>query len=212
MWVRGLLEERGVTVVAPDLPSHRSTDDGLLADVIAVRDAIVASPRPTVVVGWSYGCDVAGVAADGLEGVLRLVYVSSVPQPLHPEARDDSWLDSIPNLVWDAQGRFVLDDGWQEDNGRPRFAAAIQRHLDEHPRRPVPRTTMSDPVEAEAWRSIPTVALIGETDEMTSTEMRSWAREAIGEVRDIATDHFILFNRPEVVVDAVMGVPVANGE
>ncbi len=42
------------------------------------------------------------------------------------------------------------------------------------------------------------MALIGESDEMTNAEMRSWARDAIGDVRDVDTDHFILFNRPEV--------------
>src|SRR5690348_8367494 len=92
-WVREILEARDVEVIVPDLPSHRSPNAGLLDDVEVVRSAIrSASPDPTVVAGWSYGCDVIGVAADG-ESVARLVYISSVPQLVQPVVRDGSLFD-----------------------------------------------------------------------------------------------------------------------
>src|SRR5689334_11573649 len=86
-WVRRELERRhpDVQVAVPDLPSHRLPDAGLLTDAVEVREAIVASPAPTVVVGWSYGTDVVGLAAQGMPNVARLVYVSSPPLKAQPQ-------------------------------------------------------------------------------------------------------------------------------
>ncbi|HEV7185127.1 MAG TPA: alpha/beta hydrolase [Leifsonia sp.] len=202
-WVRQLLEERGVSVATPDLPSHSLADAGLTDDVAIVREAFLASPRPTVAVGWSYGCDVIGVAADGVDGVTRLVYVSSAPQPLHPDARDDSFLDANPSLVWE-NGRFKLDDAWLEQSWHREFSAEVHQYFTEHPRRFVTRRTQSDPVEEEAWRSIPTVVLIGTQDVLTDAESRARARRSIEDVRDVDCDHFIPFRRPDLIVDAIM--------
>lgn len=98
-WVQRRLNDRGVEVLVPDLPSHQFPDAGFLDDVEEVKAAIRSSAPPTCVAGWSYGCDVVGVAADGEENVARLVYGDrrgrapgkptgvSVPYPLKTGAR-----------------------------------------------------------------------------------------------------------------------------
>ncbi|KHL05600.1 alpha/beta fold hydrolase [Sinomonas humi] len=77
----------GFDVVAPDLPSHR-LNAGLLEDAEEVKSAIRGCAGPVVVAGWSYGGDVIGLAAAGEENVVRLVYVSSIPQPVQEDPRD----------------------------------------------------------------------------------------------------------------------------
>ena len=80
-WVQRPLENRGVHVSVPDLPSHRSASAGLAEDAKEVRAAIQGSPSPVVVVGWSYGGTVIGPAAMGESSVVRLIYVADIRNP-----------------------------------------------------------------------------------------------------------------------------------
>ena len=79
-----LLDERGVSSVAPALPSCGETGEptsaagpGLAEDVAAVRDVLTASDEPTIVVAHSYGGIVTAEAAAGVEAVRHLLLVSS---------------------------------------------------------------------------------------------------------------------------------------
>ncbi|MEW1820627.1 hypothetical protein AB0323_07510 [Arthrobacter sp. NPDC080031] len=74
------LQDMGVEVSVPDLPSHRLPHAGLLDDVEEGKTAIRSSTPPTCVAGWPYGADVIGIAAKGEADAARLVYGSSVPQ------------------------------------------------------------------------------------------------------------------------------------
>lgn len=213
-WVRRELEERQpyLQVLTPDLPSHRSPEAGLLEDADEVRKAIEASPAPTVVVGWSYGCDVVGIAAHSMSNVTHLVYVSSPPLRGEPEVRDARWVDAMDHMLRDEFGRFALDGDWwlSQDEAGARLPSEVRAFLKTHPRRFVTKKTRSDPVPAEAWAEIPTTVLLGVRDNLTGREQRAWAREAVADVRDIDTDHFMLFNRPDVVAEVILeeGPPV----
>lgn len=46
--------------------------------------------------------------------------------------------------------------------------------------------------------------LRGNLDNLTGAEARTWAREAVADVRDIDTDHFALFNLPELVAEVIL--------
>lgn len=206
-WVqRALHRQAGLQVATPDLPSHRSAEAGLLDDVEEVREAIAESPEPTVVVGWSYGTDVVGIAAHGMPNVRRLVYVSSPPLQIHPEVRDVSWLDTMEHMLRDAHGRFALDGDWwlKEDGAGLRLPEEVRLFLKAHRRRFATPRTRSDPVPAAAWAEIPTTVLLGVRDNLTGAEARAWARQAVDDVRDIDTDHFMLFNRPDIVADVIL--------
>ena len=206
-WVQRALEEQpDLQVVAPDLPSHRSPNAGLLEDAGEVRAAITASPAPTVVAGWSYGCDVVGIAAHRMKNVARLVYVSSPPLKLQPDVRDAAWVDSMEHMLHDEQGRHALDGGWwlSEDEAGLQLPDDVRAFLKDHPRRFATKKTRSDPVPAQAWAEIPTTVLLGARDNLTSSEARAWAREAVADVRDIDTDHFMLFNRPDVIAHVIL--------
>lgn len=207
-WVRRELERQrpDLQVVVPDLPSHRVLDAGLVADAEEVREAISASPAPTVVVGWSYGTDVVGIAAQGMQNVARLVYVSSPPLKPTFDARDVSYVDTMDHVLRDEHGRFALDGDWwlNEDEAGLRLPDEVRAVLKEHPRRFATTRTRSDPVPSAAWSELPTTVLLGARDNLTGAEQRAWAREAVTDVRDIDTDHFALFNRPDVVAQVVL--------
>ena len=210
-WVARLLEDKGVSVLCPDLPSHRLEGTGLLDDVEAVKTAIVGCQGPTVVAGWSYGCDVVGIAAHGMGNVARLVYVSSVPQPVQHAQRHATTYDGNPVILWKDQDRFVLNDHWwvYEEKGRT-FPAEVRRHIEANPRRTVTRRTLSDPIPAAAWVNTPVTVLLGTRDELISAERRAWAKENISDVRDVDDDHFILFNSPGLLADVIMEEETIN--
>ncbi|BCT77109.1 hypothetical protein SCMU_29510 [Sinomonas cyclohexanicum] len=202
-WVRGILEGRGVEVITPDLPSHRSPGAGLLDDVEEVREALRRVSRgPVVAAGWSYGCDVMAIAADG-ERVARLVYVSSVPLPAHPLVRDGTLFDGSPQLVWDEHGRFAPPGGWWNTEGTE-FTSNVLQYFDDHPRRAVTRRTLTDPIPAAAWSHTPTTVLLGERDVFNGAEPWSRAREKIADVRVVDCDHFIPFTLPGLVADVLL--------
>lgn len=84
-----LLAERGVASDAPALPSCGETSapvdatgPGLSDDVAAVREVLVATDEPTIVVAHSYGGIVTAEAAAGVDSVRHLLLVSSyLPEP-----------------------------------------------------------------------------------------------------------------------------------
>jgi pimeloyl-ACP methyl ester carboxylesterase len=79
-----LLAELGVASEAPILPSCGETGErtgaqgpGLAEDVASVRQVLIASDEPTVVVAHSYGGIVTAEAAAGVDAVRHLLLVSS---------------------------------------------------------------------------------------------------------------------------------------
>jgi pimeloyl-ACP methyl ester carboxylesterase len=178
---------------------------GLRDDVDEVKAAIQSSPGPTVVVGWSYGCDVVGIAAHGMPHAARLVYASSVPLKIQPDVRDASYVDAMEHMLRDEHGRFVLDnDWWLHEDGGAQLPAEVRSYLESHPRRFVTPKTLTDPVTAAAWSEIPTTILLGTTDALTGTEQRTWAHEAVADVREVESDHFILFNCPDLLAEVIL--------
>ena len=80
----GLLEERGMSSVAPALPSCGETSvpggaggPGLTEDVGAVRQVLQDSDEPTIVVAHSYGGIVTAEAAADVRSVRHLLLISS---------------------------------------------------------------------------------------------------------------------------------------
>jgi pimeloyl-ACP methyl ester carboxylesterase len=128
-WVKDELRSAGVHVLTPDLPSHQSGVASFADDVETVRDAVRASSAPVVLVGWSYGGDVIGVAAAGEDSVVHLVYVAAVPALAEVEPRDTSWADNDPHILVGEDGSFGLDNAWWlEAEGERLFAGAVLEH------------------------------------------------------------------------------------
>ncbi len=205
-WTRRLLENHGVRVETPDLPSHRNSRAGLLDDAEEVQRLLRDHPAPTVAVGWSYGGDVVGVAATDVRNVVRLVVVAATPLPPTVEVRRANFFAEGGRIHVDkANATFVLDNDWflYEEKGTT-FAHDVQEHLRRNPRRPAAMRAYTDPVLAAGWTSTPTTVLLGRDDGLVNADERRWLAENIDDLREIDDDHFILFNSPEAIAEVVV--------
>jgi pimeloyl-ACP methyl ester carboxylesterase len=203
-WVRRLLENQGVRVGAPDLSSHRLILAGLAEDANDVRAAIRGCSAPVVVVGWSYGGKVIGLAAEVESSVIRLIYVADVPMPSGDEVDDLSWIQDDPHVIVGDDGMFVLDnDWWLNEEAGATFPPEVVDHLRRNPRRPISLAAMR-PQTSTAWRTIPTTVLLGRADQLVSEKERRWASDNLADVRVLETDHFVAFRQPEAISDAVI--------
>ncbi|MEW1805163.1 hypothetical protein [Pseudarthrobacter sp. NPDC080039] len=110
-----------------------------------------------------------------------------------------------PEGAWSSPWIHVGGVGWlHEDEAGKRLPDEVRTSLKKHPRRFATKKTRTDPVPAEAWTEIPTTVLLGARDNLTGADQRAWAREAVADVRDIETDHFALFNLPELVAEVIL--------
>jgi pimeloyl-ACP methyl ester carboxylesterase len=199
-----LLEDAGVHVRTPDLPSHRSATAGLADDAAEVRDAIRSCSPPVVVVGWSYGGTVISMAAAGEASVTRLIYVSASPMRPNDHPDDLSWVDQDPHIIARDDGTFILDnDWWLNEEAGTTFPHDVVEHLRRHPRRPVSRET-AQPQTAAAWQTIPSTVLMGRDDQLVPQNERQWAINNLEDVRFLDSDHFIIFRAPDLVSSAVL--------
>jgi pimeloyl-ACP methyl ester carboxylesterase len=206
-FVERLLVDHGVTVLAPDLPSHRSGSATHADDVAAVEAAIAAAPPPVTLVGWSYGGGVISGVTNDLDRVARLVYVASVPKPLADAAVDypPTHPPDLSHVVFPDDKTCVLDNGWWlADGDATTLPTDVIAHLHEHRRRPIAlEAVLAQPV-AEAWRTVTTTVLLGRTDDGVGPELRSWAASHLDDVRLVDSDHFIVWRKPEVIADVVL--------
>jgi pimeloyl-ACP methyl ester carboxylesterase len=198
-WVRQVLEQSGLHVSTPDLPSHRTSTAGLSEDAAEVRGAIRSCPGPVIAVGWSYGGSVISLAAAGERSVSHLVYLADIPKPAGSPGEDTGWIDTDPHILVDAEGRFALDNEWWLNEGDGlSFPAALQEHFRAHPRRFVTRATLGPQADA-AWKTIPATVVIGQDDQLLSEDDRQWAQAHFDDFRVLDSDHFLIFRRPELV-------------
>jgi pimeloyl-ACP methyl ester carboxylesterase len=205
-----LLAERGVRSVAPALPSCGETGQaglGLDDDVAAVRQVLLSSDEPTVVVGHSYGGIVTAEAAVGVRAVQHLVAVSSylpvvgeslstfgAPEPapfldvdpaagtfgVRPELLTDTFLQDCPEVAGDALARLARQS----------------------------LSVLGQPVQTTAWQDVPSTYLVCAQDRGTpAAAQREFARRA-GTVVELDAGHHAFLSRPREVADLVLGLPV----
>jgi len=202
-WVEDPLVERGISVNALDLPSHRSPHATKADDVGLLRDAVAGAPGPTVVAGWSYGGTVlTDLDVDGLD-VVRLVYVASVPWRVNEPAPVGE-ID-FSHVVFNDDGTAVLDNDWFPDSApeAPTMPADVIDHFRSHPRRPISIDAWGAPPERAAWQDVDTTVILGRDDDSIPEAQRQWAIDTIPDVRIVDCDHFIPFRQPGAIVDAI---------
>ncbi|GAB4080643.1 alpha/beta hydrolase [Modestobacter muralis] len=205
-----LLAERGVSSVAPALPSCGETGVpglGLDEDVAAVRQVLLDSDEPTVVVGHSYGGIVTAEAAVGVGAVRHLVAVSSylpvvgeglstfgAPEPapfldvdpaagtfgVRPELLADTFLQDCPEVADDALARLARQS----------------------------LSVLGQPVQVTAWQDVPSTYLVCADDRGTpAAAQREFARRA-GTLVELDAGHHPFLSQPQAVADLLLGLPV----
>ncbi|CAG6397848.1 alpha/beta hydrolase [Streptomyces cocklensis] len=208
-----LLQERGVLSVAPALPScgeaglpGGADGSGLSEDVAAVRQALLDSAEPTVVVAHSYGGIVTAEAAAGIGSVRHLVMVSSylpeVGQSLS-EFGDGSpapFLDVDPGAGTFGVRPELLVDTFLQD-----CAPEVQTQAADHLARQSAKV-IGQPVGAAAWQQVPSTYLVCAQDRGTPPRLqREFARRA-GNVVELDAGHHPFLSQPAAVRDLLMSV------
>ncbi|WP_016909790.1 alpha/beta hydrolase [Streptomyces xiaopingdaonensis] len=207
-----VLTERGVTSVAPALPSCGEGDrpagprgPGLPEDVAAVRAVLTEGDEPTVVVAHSYGGIVAAEAAAGVGTVRRLVLVSSyLPEP--GESLSTFGAEPPPpHLDFDPDGGTF---GARADLFAETFVHDCPPDLARRALSRLTRQTLAvtgQPVQAAAWHDLPTTYVLCTEDRGTPpAAQREFSRRA-DEVVEVAAGHHPFLSRPGVVAGIVAG-------
>jgi pimeloyl-ACP methyl ester carboxylesterase len=204
--VRKLLEERGWTTVAVDLPTVHAPDKaklGMAADADAVRAAIDAIQGDVVVVAHSYG-GVPTTQGAGAGNVVHIVFISAFV------------LDSGESLFAAAGG--VQPDWWNVKDGlaaagtseRPAqalfYADLPQAEADAAAARLTTQSERAyhDEITATSWRGRSTTFVITEHDAIFPPEAQEAlaARAGASTVR-LATSHSPFLSQPAAVADII---------
>lgn len=205
-----LLQERGVGSVASALPSCGETGvtgAGLAEDVAEVRRVLTGSDEPTVVVAHSYGGIVAAEAAEGVAAVRHLVLVSSylpeVGQSLSDFGGDGGpapFLDVDPDGGTFGVRPELLVETFLQDCDEDVQAQAGERLARQS------LQVLGEPVEAAAWKEVPSTYLVCAQDRGTPAErQREFARRA-GGVVELDAGHHPFLSRPAAVRDVLLGL------
>lgn len=207
-----LLQDRGVSSVAPALPScgeagraAGADGPGLPEDVAAVRQVLDdGGTEPTVVVAHSYGGIVVAEAAAGVEAVRHLLLISSylpaVGQSLSEFGGDGPapFLDVDPDSGTFGVRPELSVETFLQDCDPETQAQAVSRLA----RQSVHVT--GQPVGAAAWHQVPSTYLVCAQDRGTPAQLqREYARRA-GRVVELEAGHHPFLSQPGAVADLLL--------
>lgn len=207
-----LLAARGVASVAPALPSCGETGEpggasgpGLPEDVAAVRNVLLASEEPTIIVAHSYGGVVATEASAGVGSVVRMVFIASFLPDVGEALADFGGNDPAPYLDIDEEAGTVAV---REDSLIETFLAdcapSIQAEARQHLARQSVRV-MVESVAAAAWRAVPTTYVVCSEDRGTPVALQRECARRADRVIELPTGHHPFLSRPEMVCDVILG-------
>ncbi len=206
----GLLQERGVSSVAPALPSCGETslpgDAGLAEDVAAVRQVLLDGDEPTIVVAHSYGGIVTAEAAAGVGSVRHLLLISSYLPEVGQSLSEFGDGSPAPFLDVDLDaGTFGVRPESLVDTFLQDCDAGVQAHAADHLARQNVRV-LGQPVGAAAWHDIPSTYLVCAQDAGTpARSQREFARKA-GRVVELDAGHHPFLSQPVAIRDLLLSL------
>jgi pimeloyl-ACP methyl ester carboxylesterase len=205
--VIGRLQKDGYPVIAPANPLR-----SLSGDSAYIASVLQQTPGPLVVVGHSYGGAVITNAAAGDGNVKALVYVDAFIPAVGEKTVDLGGVDSeLPTAIefkgFPPFGSADVDIYLKKDRLRAVFAADVSEKTAAvmwASQRPLAAATGAEPTTAEAWRTIPSWALIGRQDRtITPDALRSMATRARAQVVEIDSSHVPMISHPDAVTDVI---------
>ncbi|MEW9515436.1 alpha/beta fold hydrolase [Streptomyces tubercidicus] len=208
-----LLEQRGVLSLAPALPSCGEAElpagaagPGLSEDIAAVRQALLDSDEPTVVVAHSYGGIITAEAAAGVGTVRHLVMVSSYLPEVGQCLSDFGDAGPAPFLDVDPEsGTFGVRPEFLVDTFLQDCETEVQVQAADHLARQSVQVT-GQPVRAAAWQQVPSTYLLCAQDRGTPPRLqREFARRA-GSVVELDAGHHPFLSRPAAVRDLLLSL------
>ncbi len=182
-----LLLAEGYPVVAAAVPLR-----GVKSDAAYVAGVLQGIEGPLVLVGHSYGGIIISVAADGDDRVAGLVFVGGYA--LEPG-------ENAAGLTGQYEGgtlgetlvAFDLPDGGKDlfiaqEKYRAQFSADVSEQESARmavTQRPITEAALNEPVEAAAWRTIPSWFLFGELDRNIPAALHHFMADRAGSRRTV---------------------------
>jgi pimeloyl-ACP methyl ester carboxylesterase len=207
-----LLEKDGYMVTAVQNPLTSLADD-----VATTRRAIEAQKRPVVLVGHSYGGVVITAAAVQTTNVKAVVYIAAFAPDTGESAgallkRSKAPDELGPALVPDSGGFLSIDrakfhDVFAKDvpPSEARIAAATQK--------PIFGGIFETPIEAAAWKSIPSWFLVATEDRAIDPDLeRFMAKRISATTVEVKASHVPFVSQPKEVVKLIKAAATETSE
>ncbi len=197
----GVLEDRGLNVIAASIPLTSLSDDAA-----ALKRTIARTHGPVIVAGHAYAGAVIATASD--ERVKALVYIAALAPDEGETVAQVFYRDEphakAPQLAPDADG-FI----WMPDEG---FAGAFAQNatdeqiaLSKAVQRPISVKSIQEPVPVPAWKSKPTWYLLAEQDRLINPKTQHFMAERMkATLRPFPVDHTPLLTAPERVASVIL--------
>lgn len=196
------LSRAGVAVTAIDLPSNDGAS-GLADDAAAIRAALDAIGRPTVVMGHSYGGIAISEGAAGSPHATGLVYLCAFML-----GAGQSLLDAMQHRLPDwialdeAAGSHLAQNTEEALYGDcpPDVAAAAAARLT-----PQSVAAIATPQTVAAWEELPSTYVVSELDRAVPPPVQESMSTHAGTVVHLAASHSPFLSRPREVADVMLG-------
>jgi len=208
-----LLAERGVSSMAPALPSCGETGEpigaqgpGLAEDVAAVRRVLTASDEPTVVVAHSYGGIVTAEAAAGIGAARHLLLVSSYLPEIGQSLSSFGGEEPAPFLEVDPDGGTftVLTEALAETFLQDCEPEIQRQAMDKTARQSL--AVLEQPVQSAAWRHVPSTYLLCAQDRGTPADLQRKFAGRAASVVEFEAGHHPFLSQPAAVRDLILGL------
>ena len=208
-----LLAESGVDSVAPALPSCGETGQlagtdgpGLPEDVAAVRQVLLDSAEPTIVVAHSYGGIVAAEAASGISSVHHLVLISSYLPEIGQSLADFGDGAPAPFLGFDMEaGTFRVREELLQSTFLQDCDVEVQTQAAQHLARQSVHVT-GQPVGAAAWQQLPSSYIVCTQDRGTPVSLQREYAQRAENVIELETGHHPFLSQPARVRDILLSL------
>jgi pimeloyl-ACP methyl ester carboxylesterase len=201
------LQPRGYTVIAVANPLR-----GLESDAAYVRSVLESVPGPIVVAGHSYGGSVLSEAADGVPGVVGLVYVASfLLEPgestaelagRYPGNELGGALDPRPLPLGDGADLYIQPERFGDI-----FAADVAPEVTDllaATQRPIAAAALEGVATKAAWKTVRSWTLVTTQDLAVPAEAQRFMADRAGSVTvEVEASHAVTVSQPRVVADLI---------
>src|SRR6267154_2499389 len=196
------LQAEGFQVRAPQFPLTSLADD-----VARLRQVLEFQDGPTIVVGHSYGGQIATALGSDAPNVVGLVYVAAFAldegESLGALLSQGPVTPSLEHLFTDSRGY-----GWlSEDDFVNHFAADVepaQAKVMYAVQQALASTAFTDVMGVPAWKSLPSWYLVAQNDEAIPPDAeRQFASRMGATTVEISASHVAMVSHPAEVADLV---------
>jgi pimeloyl-ACP methyl ester carboxylesterase len=199
-----LLQAKGYTVLAPEMPLSSLQDD-----IDVVRQAFASLSGPTILVGHSYAGAVITNVGVGASNLLSLVYTTAFAPEAGESIADINARFSAPpgashvvpsyrkGYIWVDPAAFPNNFLQDVDKDEARVLAVVQK--------PATPAIFSAPSGTPAWKQVPSWCLISKYDRMINPDAERFMARRIGaKAYEVPSSHASPVSHPHDVVKLIV--------